>query len=348
MEKPRILFITSRTDTGGGPKYLVDFLRDVSQKIEVFSASPLAPPYGETIRGLSVDHYELPHRSFQVRKFLGLLFWARAHRISTVHSHGRGAGVYARLLHLFGFRVIHSFHGVHSEKSISGWIKFKLDQLLDRFTDLYVFTSEAELKAAKDSGLSLAGKILFMFPKIEPITVLPLKPRSPEAPLKLGALSRMDPVKGLENLVKLLSIFHSKHPEIQWEFFHAGGIPDFKIPLSISKRLHFTGETLKPMDFLAGLDIFFSGSISESFNLSVLEAISSGLKVVVSEIPGHSHYLNAKIAIGFDLQDATSFEVALLSAIQAPAPRMEQINSFLAGFDNRENLLHYLRLVANS
>lgn len=348
MEKPRILFITSRTDTGGGPKYLVEFLQVISPKTEIFSASPLAPPYGKTIRGLSVDHYEIPHRSFQVGKFLGLLFWARAHRISTVHSHGRGAGVYARLLHLFGFRVIHSFHGVHREKSFFGWIKFKLDQILDRLTDLYVFTSEAELNAANDSGLSVAGKTLFMFPKIEPITDLALKPRTPEAPLRLGALSRMDPVKGLENLVTLLSIFHSKHPEIQWEFFHAGGIPDFKVPLAISKRVHFIGETLRPMDFLAGLDIFLSGSISESFNLSVLEAISSGLKVVVSEIPGHSHYLNAKIAIGFDLQDVTSFEMALLSAIEAPSPGKEQINSFLAGFDNRENLLHYLRLVANT
>ena len=102
------------------------------------------------------------------------------------------------------------------------------------------------------------------------------------------------------------------------------------------------------MEFLAGLDVFFSGSVTESFNLSVLEAINCGLKAVISDIPGHSHYLNAKIAVGFDLKDATSFERALLLAIQSPPPGMEQINSFLAGFDNRENMLQYLRLVSNS
>ncbi|MBU6154718.1 MAG: glycosyltransferase, partial [Bdellovibrionales bacterium] len=103
MEKPRILMISARADHGGGQKYLLELVRAINEQVDVFIAAPDEAPYGPKFRELSKDFFALPHRAFRLGVLIRLLIWARRHRIEIIHSHGRGAGYYSRLLYFFGF-----------------------------------------------------------------------------------------------------------------------------------------------------------------------------------------------------------------------------------------------------
>lgn len=105
-----ILMITLRTDMGGGPKHILDLISVLkSDKIisgdNYFLASPLDEPFGSLLLSKFDQHLPLPHRKFNFVNFIKLYLYIHKHKVDIVHSHGRGAGIYSRLLCLLGCKV---------------------------------------------------------------------------------------------------------------------------------------------------------------------------------------------------------------------------------------------------
>ena len=134
---PRILLITARADHGGGPRHILDLLKSFrAPHFVFFIAAPNQEPYFPQFKNLSHGTLEIPPRSFSVLTLFKLLRFVRLHEVNVVHSHGRGAGLYSRILALLFYfqqrptRVLHTFHGIHREKSFKGRLKTCLDCLL--------------------------------------------------------------------------------------------------------------------------------------------------------------------------------------------------------------------------
>ena len=326
---------------------MLDLLEAARGKAQVFVAAPAAYPYGSKFRNSATAFFELPTRKFDLVTFLKLIIWARKRQIQIIHSHGRGAGIFSRLMKLFGFKVVHSFHGIHPNSGVSAWIKSGLDLILNPLTDAFVFVSEGERQIAEKRSLIGDRSHIKISPGIR-LNKNYLPPSPPRSPFKFGTLARLDRIKGIDVLLKKLAHFSRKNPNIDWRFFHAGEGPDMPvIPFEIKERVCFVGWVKEPSEFLKTINIYISASISEAFNISVLEAVSQGLPCLVSDIPGHRQFIDGEVATGFSLEDDNDFSEKLACLLYGRPFKPKTHKIFLEEFSAENQTNRYLNWIVD-
>lgn len=73
---------------------------------------------------------------------------------------------------------------------------------------------------------------------------------------------------------------------------------DLKLKYGEFKNIRFIGMTDEPYKYLKASDYYISSSLSESFHLAVVEAIYSGLYVIISDIDAHREILSLDNSLG--------------------------------------------------
>ena len=114
----RVLHITSRSDFGGGPEHLYQQILLQKSEINLFVAAPKQYPYFNKFRDITGEKNicRIDDRSFSIFDLIKLKNFVRKNKINLIHSHGKGAGLYSRLLTFFlGIKTIHTLHGFHYE-----------------------------------------------------------------------------------------------------------------------------------------------------------------------------------------------------------------------------------------
>lgn len=269
-KKTKVLFITIRSDMGGGPKHVYELCEGLTG-IEVYIASPKDPPFYDKYVQISKAHKEIPHRKFSILKFFKLLQFCKEEGIDVIHSHGRGAGIYSRLLGLFGFRIIHTFHGVHHTSLV--------EQILRFLTHKFICVSEGERQNAiafklcdKDSSVVIPNGIdITKYANIS----------SPNKNI-LGTISRLDPHKNNSELIEFMKFL----PD--YKLLIAGDGEEMEYLRSIApSNVEFLGYVSDIPNFLQKIDIYVSASKGEGLPYSVLEAMAAGKKIVLSDVVGH-------------------------------------------------------------
>ncbi|MDO9181454.1 MAG: glycosyltransferase [Bacteriovorax sp.] len=301
-----LLMITVRTDLGGGPKHILDLIKVLkTTKRNFYLASPLTLPFGPLLKSEFKDHFELPSRSFNFIVFLNLLKFVKKHQIGIVHSHGRGAGVYARLLYFFGIKVVHTFHGIHQDKSITGRIKFLFDFLSSPFVDHYIYCSIDEKLIGEKLHLTFKRKYSVINNGIS-LNNFQCFDESDRPVLTMGVMARNDYQKGLDILFKNLLFLVEK--KIHFKFLIAGiGKNEIIIPNELSNIVMVQGQFDNPVKFLSQLDLYVSHSRWEGLPLSVLEAMALKIPCLLSNVTGHHYFIENQVAFGFELASRESF-----------------------------------------
>lgn len=142
----------------------------------------------------------------------------------------------------------------------------------------------------------------------------------PDAPVLLGCVARLHPLKGLDDAIRLLK----SQPE--WRLALLGQGPDqarlaqIAGDLAVSDRVHFVGEADPDRigDFLAALDVFVFPSRAETFGLAAVEAAQAGVPVVANDLPVLREVLafeNRPAARFVDASDADAFEQAVSAVL---------------------------------
>jgi glycosyltransferase involved in cell wall biosynthesis len=242
--------------------------------------------------------------------------------------------------------VIHSFHGVHQEPTLSGKIKFWLDRLLAPLTDHFIFASQSELNSALNAGF----KTIEQSPILHPIVHAPpfeVKPRQYHNPIRFGSIARLDSAKGVDQLLIHLSYFKNQHPEVNWTYTHAGyGDQIISIPENIQGQVKFIGKIDNPYLFLKEIDLYLACSRNEAFNISVLEALNMNLPCLISNVPGHEFFIEAGVATGFKQDDSDLFSDKLLKMINSEYNE-KNLESFLLQLSPKIISLKYSELITN-
>lgn len=310
----KILFISLRADLSGGPKHLNDLLvyfNDNMNKFEIYIAAPENSFFSDKYKNLSSDFFALEHRSFNLFTSFRLLSFCRRNNISLVHSHGRGAGIYSRLLGLFGIKVIHTFHGIHRESDLIGRLKFLFDYFTRHLVDQYICVSRQELQYAITSklcvnsdvslvengiNLELINKELETNPQMELISKYGLDVNS----ILLGVVARNDHVKGIDLLINHFRHFRKTCPEREVALFIVGAGHNG----SNENNVFYLGELEAPIEFYNTIDFYVSSSRREGMPISVLEAMACGRPCLLSKVTGHVDLIEDSVS-GF-LFDAHS------------------------------------------
>ncbi|GEM_PF-2906966 len=129
----------------------------------------------------------------------------------------------------------------------------------------------------------------------------------------MGTIGHLYPEKNIEMQIKLVHALQSQIPNIKlmvaarpWP--HQKSLEAYAQSLGVQDKVFFLGLRRDIPELLKTWDMFLMTSFSEATSLAVLEAMSSGLPVVVSDVGGNSKLVTHNYSgLLFDVND---FETA--------------------------------------
>lgn len=125
-----------------------------------------------------------------------------------------------------------------------------------------------------------------------------LHPRRSTPLFTIGFISRIDPKKGLDLLIKALSKVNFDYQLLiagEGEAKYVNELKELSVALGNDHQLEWVGwkNGERKFDFLAGVDLFALTSHNENFGVVVIEALSVGTPVLVSNKVGLYKYIEA-------------------------------------------------------
>lgn len=256
-------------------------------------------PYGEPVTGAAATRYYFPATTGFYKVSLGLARWLAANirRFDVVHVHALFsfapvvAGLLARRARLpYVVRPLGvlTAYGMAERRPLLKKLSFALMErhLLEQASAVH-FTSGAEQAEAEALGIRCKGVVIPLGIDLGGVA------QAAERPgwcFNLLLLSRLDPVKNIEQLLRAVAITRARFPRLTLQVAGTGAadyvraLQSLTRELGIADRVEWHGyvEGARKAQLFAQADAFVLPSHSESFGISVLEALATGLPCIVS------------------------------------------------------------------
>lgn len=156
-------------------------------------------------------------------------------------------------------------------------------------------------------------------------------------------LGEINPRKNVKFLVDVFS----EHPEYKLWIVGGGNGQYYEDVKSRAKNINnitMWGRTNAPEKFYKKADYLISASCSEGLSMMVLEALSFGLPVVLSDIPSHRETLvNPSFGSLYRLNDKQDLEDALLKVTKSPFDKKAIYGSSKARFSSEVMAKNYMK-----
>jgi glycosyltransferase involved in cell wall biosynthesis len=300
----RVLELLVSAIPGGGPRHVYDLVRHLPRdEFEVVIAAPRDGLVFDRFQELELEVVERPVPRLSPRQLLTTARLLRARAIDVVHTHGKGAGFHGRMAaRWLGIPVVHTFHGIHY-KGYPRWIQplyLALERRLSRYTHTIINVSAAQEAEGLRLGLFRPEQSAVVTNGID---VEEFDRACLESPVRreslglgaddpvIGCVSRFDPVKRLEVLLKAVHLLKDRLPRLMLVLI-GGGEEETRIrrlafELGLKQHVIFTGFIDAPAHIYPVLDLYVASSQKEGLPLSLLAAMGAGLAVVATDVPGH-------------------------------------------------------------
>lgn len=318
----KILLLTLRADHGGGSKHVDLLINNLSSDMEIFLACPKDKPYynmwseSKKVK----DIFALPHRKFSVKKLLGLNKFIKDNDIEIVHSHGKGAGIYSRMLKILNprLKIVHTLHGVHIGEY--GFLKKSiyifLERFLTLFTDKFINVSNSENSLCLKLRLFKKSKCEIVYNGIKAL----LKDDNAKIKFNLSGkrvvttISRFDYQKNMSLAYEIAQNFKD-NPDIV--FLWLGDGDDSAKFESMAQKdgvnIIFTGFTDEIPAYLSATDIYLSTSRWEGLPYALIEAQSLGIPIVATNVVGNNEVVeNGKSGFLFESAQQACWDIEIL------------------------------------
>lgn len=230
----------------------------------------------------------------------------RAKKHSIIHTHNVEPvfyGAFAKV-GLRNIRIIHTQHGLPTPFAFLNRLKARISgYLVDRF----IGVSENSTRYAIESGWISKKKSQTILNGINTNRFRPDNAKRTQIRKELGlsdstavaiCVARLSPIKNHARLVQLVKDLLDKSPETDFVLLLVGNgecrpAIEAKIEqLGLSDTVRLLGEVLETDKYLAAADLFLLASDSEGISVSILEAMSTGLPVVVTDVGGNREIVN--------------------------------------------------------
>jgi len=281
-----ILQVINALTWGGAQTLLLDLCRYLkSQGHSVTVAAFRDGPLGPSFRQAGIQTLLLEERLFDVLGFWQLSHWIRAQQPDLIHTHLFRASFWARLAarRTTHAPVLTSVHGMESahfqgiEKHTAHW------------SHCLVFPSHHLKSWYERSIRALPSSRVEIIAPGAPVSA-ELPPKVPRSPLRIGTLSRLHPVKGIDRL--LAALCQLKQQRVPFELLIGGDGKDRPRLEALSRDsgmadcVRFIGPVQHAAAFLGSLDLFCAPSREEAFGINVCEAMERGIPTVATDVGG--------------------------------------------------------------
>ncbi|CDU13616.1 glycosyltransferase family 4 protein [Vibrio coralliirubri] len=276
-------------------------------------------------KGINCLYSENLQRAISPKKDL-LAFWQlyrlfHQHRFDVVHTHSSKTGVIGRIAaKLAGVPIItHTVHGFAfpaASNRLEKWIFLAMEWLGTKCSDKVICLHEADRQIAVNS-LGANHRQLEVFPngvdteKYSPVLpeqklTIRLRLGLAEDDILIGMVGRLwrqkNPQAFVTSAIELLSQGVDAHFLLVGDGELKTQLEDNVKQAGCEDNIHFLGWRDDTPQILTALDIFVLPSLWEGMPLAIIEAQSTGLPCVVSNIQGNNHLVT-------DNEDGLLFEL---------------------------------------
>ena len=321
-----VLEVVTSTDAGGGPSQVLSL---VSRLRNHGFAPVVAGPAGGTLvtvfRDAGVEVIDVPTDRLAPGAIGRLVRVMRARGFRLVHTHGKGAGLHGRLAaRAVGIPAVHTYHGIQCEGYAAPRraMSLALERALARLTAAVVCVAAAEHAEATRLGVLSSGRARVV-PNGVDIAALEAGALDrgaarqalglPSDAPYVGAVARLDPVKGLDVLVRAIA----QVPGTGLVLIGAGPERARLASLAPPDRVRFAGEIVGAARLLRAFDACVTASAKEGMPLGVLEAMALGRPVIASDIPAHREALGQDYP-GLSARSPEAFATAIARVVGEP------------------------------
>lgn len=331
----KILFIAISSQIGGVPKHIWNIIKQ-NKDYQISIAVPSDGDYFFRFHEEAFDVIDLQMKPYSIISLYQLAKYIKKNHIDLVHSHGKGAGMYARPLKLLcpWIKVVHTFHGIYLEQ-YSVFVK-KLYLIIERsihyLTDKFVCVSNSEEKEAQWLKIIDFSKTV-VIPNgvdLKKFEDLPSKRNEylaqlglPENAFIIGCVARLDIMKGHKYLIEAFEKIHEHQKDCYLLLVGDGPYRPEIEKMVESKNLK---ENIILLGFrhdipllLSLFDIFVSCSLKEGMPYTLIEALASKTPVVATDVIGN-HDIIRDGYNGFlaESKNSDSVYLKLMEAIENP------------------------------
>jgi len=299
MQRPvKVLHVMIGLNMGGVQEVVLNLFKGLDRKQfePIACAIENTGAVGREIEAAGFEVIVLGYKRQSLRTIYALTKLMRDRKIDIVHAASYHPSFYSRIAGLLaGVPVLISHeHLVMVKKR---WQRVILNKLLEPFTDSYIPVSQVMAKQVKewygypDSKIELIYNGVDTARFAQPVSREAAKQKVGLDPDKLvvGMLCRLDPEKGHRYFFDAVKALRGKY-EVQW-IVVGSGRGEAKIMQEAKDRgvddvVQFMGMRRDVPDWVAAFDGYVLPTLQEGgCPISVMEAMSAGCSVVVSDYP---------------------------------------------------------------
>ncbi len=323
----RVLHITASSMIGGGPEHVWKLVKYMPKTITSYIAAPDLKPYGPRfIAAVGKERVvNIPQRRFSLKSLWNVSQFIFQNKIQIIHSHGKGAGIYGRLLALMTFRKsVHTFHGLHLPKEdLPRKLYLLLEQKLGFISRACINVSPSEYQQVSKLGLA-PNKLHVIVNGVE-IPDGKQTHTMPE-PFNILHISRFDHAKNslllcdIAKSMKKIDIISKCHFIVIGDGEQKRNLEQSVIEAGLAHHFNFLGEQEFVDTFWENAGCLVSTSLKEGLPLAVLEAQAHGVPAVVSEVMGNKDAIvHAKTGFLYPLDNPDKAAQCISSLVNNPS-----------------------------
>lgn len=314
----KLAIISGTTLPGGGPRHIYSLLEKMDRKEwDIMVCTHKDGSYWDKLIALGITPYDLVLRQLAFSTFFELFKILRKEKPDLIHTHGKGPGVYGRLLGwILGIPVVHTFHGFQYKllPVLNKLFYLLVENILTLLTKHHIFVGKGEKGKAKilsflnDSNSSVInnGVDLNSFENLSPAddAFAELGLGDSEKIKVFGTLSRVSPEKGIITLlegfgeakkiaphIRLIIVGdcpeeHEEYIKTVRQYIHENGLDG---------TVKILGSRENALGFLKCIDFYVSPSMSEGLPYNILESLAAGNPVVATDIPGNNDIIRKSV-----------------------------------------------------
>lgn len=312
--KPVVVHIITRLEPGGASRNVIDSCAAQAGDYDVVL---MAGPHKDSAALLKllppeVNYIEIKELRREIRAvsdfkaFLELRRELSCLGPDIVHTHTSKAGALGRLsaaaANLRAKKpavIIHTPHG-HLLYGYYGPLKtfiFRtVERFLAKFTDHFIALTPGEMRESAAAGIGEPGQWTIVHSGVDfRAPSLPAHKRDlglAADEIVIGTIARLEPVKGVEYLIRAAAILKKRLPDARLRFLIIGGgelepaLRGLSDTLVVADRVLFTGFREDAAALLPVIDIYSQPSLNEAMGRAPLEAQAQGIPVIVSAVCG--------------------------------------------------------------
>lgn len=307
MSFMNIVYIITRSDVlGGASIHLIDLAKGMlSQGHQVHILVGGTGAFTKELQKNNISFTSLNHLKREISLIDDILgFWEIKKHLQKlkpdiVHCHSSKAGLLGRLAaKSLNLPVIFTAHGWAFTEGVSPrkqQIYATLERFLAKISDHIITVSEYDRQHGFKFGVGTPNLVQTIHNGVPDIRASVIKKFDSE--VKLIMVARFENPKDQLFLIQALSAI-PKH--LNWKIDFLGDGPNLQkckdlVEISnLQRKVIFHGQSLQVKEFLNQADIFILISNYEGFPLTILEAMSTALPVIASDVGGINESVSSK------------------------------------------------------